>query len=797
MKHNKMMKLLTLICSFCLIGGLSACKSSNTSSLANPIGSVESIAPVYISEKNLTLKTGEQHTLSLGNGTVKEWQSSNVAVATVNGGVVVAAEEGLAFITATTETDEKFTCMVNVTNEETTVEIALSTYVRTIGIQDVITVAATPTKGGETLASNVEWSVSDSAVVETVKHGNLISVKGLKAGTVQIVASLDNSAVALDLTVRGETQRTVEFENPDEMATAPLTKTVFAESIKVKDVVQGESSVIYPTTHYGKYDENTAMALFGTLTGQQREFEWKTSGHFAYGFLVEPIQITDSLMYEAESDYHVYYAFDGADENGNYGVFIGDLPEGYYEVRSFVEYEQGGEIIREISAERSVAGEMSASFVTSSNSFIASTIDTKWTYGGDVGFYEDVKNYSESYTDIQGETHQAKYVIDADTFIENDNATLPSIMFRVQSEMSKRMLQEYLNDGIALLKFNVLYRTDVLDRNADGKVDSKDQYKGMLRTLNVNLLDEECRATSSHFDDTIAWSFSFSNQQRSKYTKKVREAIATNDAYTNTWYEVRLDVEKLVEYYDVLFHDHSGYPLCVFSMDNRVSAGESGNGEVLISDFSFETVALDNLVSDSNLLHFYRTLNKTNAWGMPGYGSVEVTGEKPEETLTYTDSNNVTKEVAYSFEIPVEEKQKGGHWMLMGVDLSALTKETLIKLQAKGYEKLTFSFVYHTSYQWQLEIATLNFDYLRENRDVKLDGTTYIKKNAYTIQTINEGSPADDWHTIEYSIADLIDCYEQISFKSWWLLGAAWTNYMNAETEHCYLTKIAIVKGEE
>ena len=384
MKHNKMMKLLTLICSFCLIGGLSACKSSNTSSLANPIGSVESIAPVYISEKNLTLKTGEQHTLSLGNGTVKEWQSSNVAVATVNGGVVVAAEEGLAFITATTETDEKFTCMVNVTNEETTVEIALSTYVRTIGIQDVITVAATPTKGGETLASNVEWSVSDSAVVETVKHGNLISVKGLKAGTVQIVASLDNSAVALDLTVRGETQRTVEFENPDEMATAPLTKTVFAESIKVKDVVQGESSVIYPTTHYGKYDENTAMALFGTLTGQQREFEWKTSGHFAYGFLVEPIQITDSHMYEAESDYHVYYAFDGADENGNYGVFIGDLPEGYYEVRSFVEYEQGGEIIREISAERSVAGEMSASFVTSSNSFIASTIDTKLTYGGDV-----------------------------------------------------------------------------------------------------------------------------------------------------------------------------------------------------------------------------------------------------------------------------------------------------------------------------------------------------------------------------------------------------------------------------
>ena len=211
---------------------------------------------------------------------------------------------------------------------------------------------------------------------------------------------------------------------------------------------------------------------------------------------------------------------------------------------------------------------------------------------------------------------------------------------------------------------------------------------------------------------------------------------------------------------------------------------------------------LSNLAPTSEYYNFHRTKKSGTGWYLNTTNSDRVAVEAISGNgETYTDHNETTKTIAQKFEWDKRTAQaNNGGYMLMAVKMSHLTKEVLTELQASGKEKLTFSFVYHTTYQWALDVYTINFDYLKANPTMSCyypDNTSPlgVRKAAYTKTTYSGQYQPCNWQTIEYSLSDLITYYDQIFVGEYLVLGTAITNYMNSDataTDYFYMSNIAI-----
>lgn len=186
-----------------------------------------------------------------------------------------------------------------------------------------------------------------------------------------------------------------------------------------------------------------------------------------------------------------------------------------------------------------------------------------------------------------------------------------------------------------------------------------------------------------------------------------------------------------------------------------------------------------------------------------------------EENLTYKN-----KEVAFSFSMPANANRLP---MFIGADLSYLTKADLQALLDSGYTKLTFSFV-HTNASTVVQgggYALLDLEKVKNNPDITLrntkatllDGTTSCTKGRLNPDVFvdyaqsdykNDRGAAKEWVDVEYAVADLIACYDQLfAGEDYWTLAIPYGdvgayNY-NAEWDkrdigRCLVSKISFEK---
>ncbi len=792
MKKKAIIKLLIGLCTASLVLGVGACTNNEGTGISGPTATQPDrvVTEAYLSDKSISLLTGETHTLKLGNATAKEWKTSNATIVTVKDGVLEAKAEGLAFVTVTSERDETLTCMVSVSDSLGVPNISLSAQKRTLGISDVFTLSATPSVDGVQLSETVEWSVSDNTVAEITKNGNIVTIRALKAGTAQIGASLDGASALFELTVRAVADMAGAFtETPDSMTDAPITQASYYTGVSVDTVQTGESSVVYPTSYYGKYTDNAeketqALVLFGTLTGEDRTIEWKNTGRFAYGFMLETIY-TQSTTTSAYVDQDmIYYATEGADADGNYGMFISDLPEGYYGAYAFVEYEKNGQIVREVSAERTLAGNFDPAFVSHESDIFCTTLHDRWDFIVTDGYKTPIERGDRTvYTDKHGEAFSIYYTAD----VIATKGRIGSVKFKVKTPLSKNTLQELVNCGRTLFTFYVCYRT--VDESGVDK-----RYTGDIYSIDMSAMDETCIANAAKINDRMACDTAVSVAQSNEWSAIYRSKLVKTSIESNCWYMVQYDVNKLIEFYDVFFDPNSQWALFGFGINGGANGVQ--DAELYISNFTFDKPFADNDIEFANAEELPDELPDTYTYSLIQNGrwqgndanwDYETTVKKPTYNAEggvnnlnkvdarykligeYSDVMYKNKEVAQAYAM---YKQNNAHNILVGASLTDVTKDTLQALIDAGYGSLKFSFVYNT------ETARNSGYYMLDLAKVKADPTLtirnadgYINHDVFVMEKNPDNAAASKWVTIEYMLEDLLTCYDRLfANEPYWTL---------------------------
>lgn len=187
-----------------------------------------------ISADTLSLKAGESTVLTILDGDVKLWSTSNKNVATVKDGTVTAINKGTAIISATLTTGEKLSCIVTVTS---TVTPKISS--------SKLTLKAGASKYIKVYNGKVKSWVSSNKKVAVVTNGKITA---LSKGTATVTAVLTNGK---------------KLTSKVTVSTSPkLSKT----SIKVKKgktvtvTLSGKVSTInnkYYNTKYAKFVSKT------------------------------------------------------------------------------------------------------------------------------------------------------------------------------------------------------------------------------------------------------------------------------------------------------------------------------------------------------------------------------------------------------------------------------------------------------------------------------------------------------------------------------------------------------------
>lgn len=182
------------------------------------------VESVELSEKTLTLKIGENKTLTATvlpeNATNKEvtWKSDNEAVATVEDGTVTAIAEGTANITATAG-EKTATCVVTVpakqsggstdNNPSSPTNVAVSSVTlnpnqaaETLAVGGQITFTAVVAPANAT-DKKVAWASSDPnvAAISGPDASGKVTVAGKKAGTAKITATAGGKTATCTVTV--------------------------------------------------------------------------------------------------------------------------------------------------------------------------------------------------------------------------------------------------------------------------------------------------------------------------------------------------------------------------------------------------------------------------------------------------------------------------------------------------------------------------------------------------------------------------------------------------------------------
>ncbi len=158
--------LLGVIAAVCLLVGITACGSKST------------VTSVTLSEQEITLRVGEEHTLTAtlapeGDKTQVTWTTSDKSVATVDGGVVTAHAAGNATITAKAG-DKSATCAVTVRSGEVVLEritLDRNSLSLEVGKNDTLVATLHP----EGAAGDVVWETGNQTIA-TVSGGVVTAV---------------------------------------------------------------------------------------------------------------------------------------------------------------------------------------------------------------------------------------------------------------------------------------------------------------------------------------------------------------------------------------------------------------------------------------------------------------------------------------------------------------------------------------------------------------------------------------------------------------------------------------------
>ncbi|SDB02365.1 Ig-like domain-containing protein [Eubacterium oxidoreducens] len=140
--------------------------------------------PYFYNGSSVSLKAGGTEYLTVMNGTVKKWSSSNKKVAKVsNSGVVTGLKKGTAIITATLKSGTKITCKVNVKSSPT-LKVNGKKYVKskTYKIKKGKYLKVKITGKADSVKNVYKSSKTKIAKVKSRKNATTVKIIGLKKG---------------------------------------------------------------------------------------------------------------------------------------------------------------------------------------------------------------------------------------------------------------------------------------------------------------------------------------------------------------------------------------------------------------------------------------------------------------------------------------------------------------------------------------------------------------------------------------------------------------------------------------
>ena len=155
------------------------------------------ISGISLNETQKVLSVGESFqlttTITPSNASASNisWNSSDSNIVSVNGGKITGIKVGTATITASTSNGKTATCRVTVKNIGPT-SISLNKTSITIGVNE--TFQLIPTINPSNVSNKtITWVSSDNSIATVDNNGN---VKGVKSGTVTIIANASNGKIA-------------------------------------------------------------------------------------------------------------------------------------------------------------------------------------------------------------------------------------------------------------------------------------------------------------------------------------------------------------------------------------------------------------------------------------------------------------------------------------------------------------------------------------------------------------------------------------------------------------------------
>lgn len=154
--------------------------------------SISKVVPHLYPRNTLSVKSGTTKTVSVINGKVKSWSTSNNKVATAKNGKITALNKGKATVTATLTTGKKLTCKVTVTTapklSKTNVNVKKG---GTVNVK----------LSGKVSSINNKYTNTKFAKITSKANATSLKIKGLKKGNTTLKIKV-NGVKTLNLKVK-------------------------------------------------------------------------------------------------------------------------------------------------------------------------------------------------------------------------------------------------------------------------------------------------------------------------------------------------------------------------------------------------------------------------------------------------------------------------------------------------------------------------------------------------------------------------------------------------------------------
>lgn len=733
---TKLIKALVAVCISATCIGFASCVSGNPDQTDKPASSVpQSSTSAYLSEENISLVVGKTQQITVGNGEVSEWLTSDPSIATVKGGLVTAVGEGIAFIRAKVGS-QILLCIVNVSSSNIPCEITLSHAVKTMYVGDNAVITGSVKRSGSAADEVITWASSAPDVLAITPNGNSVVIEAKREGSVTLTAAVDSATAVCTVTVKAAYNTVGSFSGCADMASAKVTQNAFdmGSETKTDDIQSGTSVALHGEVYSGEYVNNAgqktdSLVLFATLSSTALN-KISAGSYYRYGFLVKAVQITEAEYAGYAEKTYAYYAAQG-NQSGKYGMFIDGLPAGYYKAWAFVEYLDSDKMVREISNDFHRVGEVNQAVESSLGDIYVKIADgSRWGYGTPVtGALAD-----ETFMDSNGIQRDAIYSFDTTKTVYKGQTTgnyYYNPKLQLGLSLTKEALLDYAESGYSMLTFYVYF-------------DPADKSWTHLSAGKIKLLD------LTKFDKTVT---------DNDLEQDINKRLTTKSAPVNSWVRVQYDANLLAEYYDALFGWNSAYPFLYY---HTLQSGVLYTSAITMEKPSVAS-DLNNVVTDAYTIDAVRMSyweHEETPKTMRANTSGGVVVQKSGQTISNRLDSSISKKAAFKVELSQEANGKEvENTVAFTLSPEVITKTALQKWIAEGYEKFSFSLYrqFSTSDSWEngTYARVLDFAKMRANNASASD--TKVRQN-YAAAGMN--SATNKWISISYELSDLLEFYD-------------------------------------